>query len=320
MASRIHSNHKKSYRNMKKILPLLFILFTNALFSQQDPLFSQYMFNKLMVNPGYAGSRDALAVDAIYRYQWVSIPGSPKTFTASVHAPLRNPAIGLGFNMYADNIGATVNQGALATFAYKLIFPESNLSFGLQAGVKYSDILWSEINPYDTEDPLYGAEMKNRAVPDANFGIYYYSSRYYLGFSSKQLLQNQMGIVTVNGKDQYTKLLRHFYGMLGAALPVSDQIVFRPSILAKFVQHAPPQIDLNLSVLFANTVWLGASYRSEKAVSFMAEFNVTKNLRLGYAYDVWLNELQVYNKGSHEIRLGFDFEIFRSRMMTPRYF
>ncbi|MBK7174965.1 MAG: type IX secretion system membrane protein PorP/SprF [Bacteroidales bacterium] len=305
---------------MKKILPLVLMLITGTLQAQQDPLFSQYMFNKLAVNPAYAGSRDALTVDAIYRYQWVSMSGGPQTFSASVHAPLVNPHIGLGFNMYNDVIGATVNQGALATFAYRLIFPESKLSFGVQAGVKYSDILWSRINPYDTEDPLYRAEMRNKAVADANFGIYYYSSRYYLGLSSKQLLQNQMGIVTINGKDQFTKLLRHFYGMAGAALPISDEIVFRPSILAKFVQNAPPQIDLNLSLLFAEKIWIGASYRSEKAVSFMTEFNVSRKMRIGYAYDIWFNELQAYNKGSHEIRLGFDFDLFRSRMMTPRYF
>jgi len=305
---------------MKKLLSALFIFLAIQSFAQQDPLFSQYMFNKLSVNPGYAGSRDALAVDAIYRYQWVNIPGAPKTFSASVHSPLTNEHLGLGFNMYNDVIGATVNQGATATFAYRILFPSSRLSFGIQAGVKYSDILWSKVNPYDTEDPLYRAEMKNKAVPDANFGIYYFSSRYYIGLSSKQLLQNQMGIITVNGKDQFTKLLRHFYGMAGAALPVSDQVVFRPSILAKFVKNAPPQIDLNLSMLFANTFWIGASYRSEKAVSFMTEFNVTKSMRLGYAYDIWFNELQVHNKGSHEIRLGFDLDLRRNRMISPRYF
>jgi type IX secretion system PorP/SprF family membrane protein len=305
---------------MKKLLPVLLIILATEAFAQQDPLFSQYMFNKLAVNPGYAGSRDALTVDAIYRYQWVNIPGAPQTLTASVHAPLYNPHIGLGLNVYNDVIGATVNQGALATFAYRIIFPDAKLAFGIQAGVKYSDIRWNLVNPYDSEDPLYKAQMRNKAVPDANFGIYYYSDKYYVGLSSKQLFQNQMGIVTVNGKDEFTKLLRHFYGMAGAAFPITDGMVFRPSILAKFVQNAPPQLDLNLSLLMANTLWIGASYRTEKAVSLMAEFNISPKLRLGYAYDIWFNQLQAYNKGSHEIRLGFDFDIFHSRMMTPRYF
>jgi len=303
-----------------KFLAASLLMLSGSAYAQQDPLFSQYMFNKLAVNPAYAGSRDALTVDAIYRYQWVNIPGAPQTLSASVHAPLENPHIGLGLNVYSDVIGATVSQGAMATFAYRIIFPSSKLSFGLQAGLKYSDIYWSRVRPYDDGDPQYNSQLKNKAIPDANFGVYYYSNKYFVGVSSKQLFQNQMGIVSVNGNDEFTKLLRHFYGMAGAAFPISDQVVFRPSILAKFVQHAPPQMDLNASFLFANIFWLGASYRSENAVSFMAEFNLTNNLRLGYSYDIWFNELKSYNKGSHEIRLGFDFDIFRSRMLTPRYF
>lgn len=305
---------------MKKLLPVLLIVIAAQGFAQQDPLFSQYMFNKLSLNPAYAGSREILTVDALYRYQWVNIDGAPQTLSASIHTPLRNEHIGLGINVYHDAIGPTATQGALATFAYRILFPEGRLSFGIQAGIKYSDIFWSRINPYDLEDPLFRSQMKNRAVPDANFGIYYYSKKYYFGFSSKQLLQNQMSVVTVNGHDEFTKLLRHFYGMAGAAFPLSDGLVFRPSVLVKFVKNSPPQMDLNASFLISNTFWLGASYRTEKAISLMTEFNLSENLRLGYSYDLWLNELQAYNKGSHEIRLGFDFDMIKKRMLTPRYF
>jgi type IX secretion system PorP/SprF family membrane protein len=305
---------------MKKLLTALLIIMATRVFAQQDPLFSQYMFNKLAVNPAYAGSQEYLTLDALYRYQWVNIDGAPQTFSASVHSPLKNPHLGLGLNVYSDAIGPTISQGALATFAYRILFPDSKLSFGLQAGIKYTDIFWSKINPYDLEDPLFRTQMKNKAVPDANFGIYYYSKKYYVGLSSKQLLQNQMSVVKVNGKEEFTKLMRHFYGMAGAAFPISDQLVFRPSILVKFVVNAPPQMDLNASFLIAKTFWFGASYRTEKALSLMTEFRLSDNLRLGYSYDLWFNELNAYNKGSHEIRLGFDFDIFQKRMLTPRYF
>ncbi len=305
--------------HMKNSLTAFLLFLASLSFAQQDPLFSQYMFNKLAINPGYAGSRDVLTVDALYRYQWVNIDGSPRTFSASVHSPLRNQHIGLGLNVYSDVIGPSVMQGGLATFTYRILFPDAKLSFGLQAGVKYSDINWAMVKPFDMEDPSLVHQLKNKAVPDANFGIYYYSKKYFVGLSSKQLLQNQMSIVSVNGKDEFTKLLRHFYGMAGAAFPLSDQVVFRPSVLVKFVQNAPPQLDLNASFLFAGAFWLGASYRSEKALSLMTEFNITQSLRIGYSYDIWFNELGAYNKGSHEIRLGFDFDIF-ARMLTPRYF
>lgn len=305
---------------MKKLMTVLLIIMASATFAQQDPLFSQYMFNKLAVNPAYAGSREVLSADAIYRYQWVNIKGSPQTLCASVHTPLRNQHIGLGFNVYSDAIGPTINQGALATFAYRILFPDARLSFGLQAGIKYTDINWLKLNPYDLEDPLFKAQIRNKAVPDANFGVYYYSKHYYFGVSSKQLLQNQMNVVKVNGKEEFTKLLRHFYGMAGAAFVLNDNVVFRPSVLVKFVQHAPPQMDVNASFMINKTFWLGASYRTEQAMSFMTEFRITNTIRLGYSYDLWFNELATYNKGSHEVRLGFDLDIFEKKMLTPRYF
>ena len=306
---------------MKKLLIVLLILISGKLFAQQDPLFSQYMFNKLAVNPGYAGSREALSGEVINRWQWVGINGAPVTLSASIHSPLRNPHLGVGLTYYNDHLGPTTYQGALASFAYRIIFPKGKLSFGIQAGMKYSGIDWNDPNldPYSGSDPLLNAQVKNKVVPDANFGIYYYSENFYFGLSSKQLLQNQTAVVVVDGKNQFTKLLRHFYGIAGVAFPVSDNLVFRPSLLVKYVTHAPPQLDLNLSFLIGSSFWLGASYRTEKAVSLMTEIRVTPTVRIGYSYDIWLNELRAYNKGSHELRIGFDI-VRKSRMITPRYF
>jgi type IX secretion system PorP/SprF family membrane protein len=162
--------------------------------------------------------------------------------------------------------------------------------------------------------------MTKKIVPDANFGIYYYTANFYAGFSSQQLLQNQTMIVEdADGNAQFSTLLTHFYGMTGAAFPLGENVVFRPSLLAKYVKNAPAQLDINASFLFANTIWLGASYRTEKAISIMTEINVAQNFRIGYSYDMWLNELQANNKGSHEIRLSFDINVHK-RMLTPRYF
>lgn len=307
--------------NMKKLLLVLILLASTQLFAQQDPLFSQYMFNKLALNPGYAGSRDALTVDALYRYQWVNIDGAPKTLSASLHAPLRNPHIALGLTAYNDKIGPTNSTGAVATFAYRILFPNSKLSFGLQLGMKYASLDRSMFNAINEDDPYILYDLSNKVVPDANFGIYYYTDRYYIGISSKQLLQNQsMTVKYGDGKTEFFKLLAHFYGMAGVAIPLGDNVTFRPAVLAKFVQNAPAQVDLNASFLFNDLIWLGASYRSEKALALITELNITPNVRLGYSYDMWLNQLKTYNKGSHEIRLGFDFDVFSNRMRTPRYF
>ena len=178
----------------------------------------------------------------------------------------------------------------------------------------------SDLNTYDEQDPMMYSNIQKKVTPDANFGVYYYSQRFYAGLSTLHLFQNLSTMVQDSaGNSQYTKLVSHFYGMTGAAFPLGDKVVFRPSLLAKFVQNAPPQVDLNASFLFVNTLWLGLSYRTEKAISFITEVNIAQNFRIGYSYDIWLNELKIYNKGSHEIRLSYDFNV-GNRILSPRYF
>jgi len=308
---------------MKKILGFILLIITSMGFAQQDPLFTHYMFNKLALNPAYAGSRGVLSMDMIDRYQWVGIDGAPQTFSFGIHAPLRNEHIGIGLYAYRDALGPTVDQGVLAAYAYRIIFPTGSLAFGLQFGINYKDIDWSKLNPSDNNDLLLNSQVRNKIVPDADFGIYYYSDVFYLGVSSKHLLENEMVVATssVTGTSNFTKLLRHFYGTIGGVVFLSDQVAFKPSCLIKYVSNAPVQADFNASFLINNTLWLGASYRTEKAVGLMLDVNLSQNLHIGYSYDIWFNELLNQNKGSHEFRIGYDFDLHnKSRMITPRYF
>jgi len=304
---------------MKKLI-LIIVLFTGLSgFAQQDVLFSQYMFNKLTVNPGYAGSREVFSADMVYRYQWAGTDGAPRTFSLSMHAPLHNKYIAIGGYMYNDQIGPVVDQGALLTYAYRVNLPTGKLSFGLQAGVKYYTINWDMIHVEDPDFSFQG-DQKNKITPDANFGIYYYSNRMFAGISSKQLLQNEYGIVKLGDKRTYSKLLRHFYGMAGVAIPVSDKVIFRPSVLVKYVKDAPWQLDLNASFLINDLLWLGMTYRTDGDLVFLSELNIGRKYRLGYSYDMNIKDRIHYNSGSHEIRLGLDLDPPKNRILTPRYF
>jgi len=304
---------------MKKPVLILLLFASLAGFGQQDALFSQYMFNKLTVNPGYAGSREVMSADMVYRYQWVGIPGSPKTLTLGMHAPMRNDHIGLGGYIYSDQIGPEMNQGALFTYAYRINLPKGKLSFGLQGGVKYYSIDWAMVQVEDPDVSFQGDQV-NKFTPDANFGIYYYSNHLYAGISSKQLLQNEYGMVTVNGVKTYSRLMRHFYGIAGLAIPLTDNIIFRPSALVKYVDNAPWQLDLNASFLFNDLFWLGMAYRTDGDLVFLTEINISRKFRIGYSYDVNVKDMIHYNSGSHEIRLGLDLDLLKNRMYTPRYF
>jgi type IX secretion system PorP/SprF family membrane protein len=309
---------------MKKIIIIILLLTGSAAFAQQDPLFTQYMYNKLDLNPAYAGSQDLFAADMLTRIQWVGIQGAPRTISLTAHTPLNNPHIGLGFDAVLDELGPTVNYNVKGSFAYRVIFPTSKLCFGVAAGIAYEDIDWSQLNPKDMGDYELNNQVRNNVVPDVDFGIYYYGSQFYVGLSSKHLLQNQMVIESTtptNSNNTYTQLLRQFYGMAGGALPLGDNVVFMPSILCKYVQNAPFQTDFNASFMIHDVLTLGATYRTDAAVGLLAEVNITKNLIFGYSYDIWFNSLQSYNKGSHEIHLGCCFDIFnKDRMLTPRYF
>ncbi len=323
--NKLRNNEKQGFSgntklmHMKKILSALLLFCSLTVFAQQDPLFSHYMFNKLLVNPAYAGSREILTVELLDRYQWVGIDGAPKTITLSAHTSLRENKVGLGGFVFRDVLGPTINQGLMATYAYRIKTNNGWFSMGLQGGIKYFNFDWNMINTKYPDNTFYPEDVQ-KITPDFDLGFYYQTTRFFAGLSSKHLLENEYGWGEVDGKSSYSILARHFYVMSGFAVPLNDKMVFRPSVLAKYVQNAPTQFDFNASILFNDVFWLGMSYRTEKAVVFLTEFMISKKFRLGYSFDLYYNELQLHNSGSHEIRLGFDIDRNKSRMKTPRYF
>jgi type IX secretion system PorP/SprF family membrane protein len=311
----------KSEKNifMKRFLTVLLLVISFSAFGQQDPLFSQYMFNKLLVNPAYAGSRENLSIDILDRYQWVGIEGAPNTITLAAHSLLESKKVGLGLYVFRDELGPTINQGIMGTYAYRIQTRRGWFSFGIQGGIKYFNFDWNAINTRDPDYMFYPQDVE-KITPDVNLGIYYQTPKFFAGLSSKQLLENEYGVGESDGKTTFARLARHYYAMTGFAFPLNDKIIFRPSMLGKFVRNAPLQMDFNASFLFSDLFWVGASFRTEKAVVFLTEFRVTDFMRIGYSFDLYLNELQLHNKGSHEFRLGFDIATRKSRMKTPRYF
>jgi len=305
----------------RTVFTLLITMLGLGAFAQQDALFSQYMFNKLIINPAYAGSRDGLSMTLVGRRQWVGIEGAPQTLTFSIQSPLKNDNIGLGLYFYTDILGPYQASGAIGTFSYRLKLGRGHLAFGLQGGIKYNTFDITKISVPDESDAILTDGYSKKVIPDANFGIYYNTNRFYVGLSSKHLFEEEYGYIK-NTEDEsvYGTLIRHFYAMAGVAIPLSDNLVLRPSTLIKYAKNAPVQVDVNASLLIKNVLWLGASYRSKRAVVLLAEIVIAERLRIGYSYDIYLNEIQQYNKGSHEIMLEYNIPIIKNRMLTPRYF
>jgi len=166
---------------LKRSVIIFLAFFPALLFAQQDALFTQYMYTRLEFNPAYAGSHDGLSLDMLGRFQWTGIQGAPRTLCFTAHTPLPNQHLGLGMYVYMDQLGPTVDYNAMATFAYRILFPGSKLSFGVSAGIKYYDIDWNALNPKDASDPALSGQVRNKVVPDADFGIYYYARNYMPG-------------------------------------------------------------------------------------------------------------------------------------------
>lgn len=310
---------------MRKLFILIFGLAGLGALAQQDALYSQYMFNMLVINPAYSGSRDVLSTTACYRYQWVDVPGAPRTLTLSAHTPLRNERVALGLYVYNDEVGPLGDWGVITNYAYHLpVGEEMFLSFGLDFGIHKMSIDWSEANPADEDDYMIGNSEDGKIKPDANFGLYFYSEQFFVGVSSKHLFENSMTVDDVSGTYTFKSLARHFYLTGGVALPLGDFMVFKPSALLKYTVNAPINVDISTSFLFSKWFWLGASYRTQRnALVFFTEINLGSSLRLGYSYDTYISKFKGYNKGSHEIMLNYEFDLFQNRIMRDldvRYF
>lgn len=304
-----------------KILVMLLVLTSVSVTTtaQQAPMFTHYMNNTLVINPGYAGSRDALTVTALHRSQWVDFKGAPQTQTLTLHAPLRNEHIGLGLSVLNDKMRPTNNTSVMAAFAYKMRLNEkSNLSLGLSAGANMLQANLNTLSLDEQADPMFQQNVSNKVSPNVGFGVYYAMERFYAGISTPNLIQNSYS----DGNQQMGKEQRHYFVIMGSMFTLSKNLAFKPTTLIKVMPAAPIQVDLTASFIIGEKLLLGAMYRTEDAMGFLAGFNITDIFHMGYSYD-WSFGLSTgkYNKGSHELMLRYDFELFgKQQIHSPRYF
>ncbi len=287
-------------------------------YAQQDPHFSQYMFNGLVLNPAYAGSRDVLSTTLIYRNQWAGMDGAPKTGTFSIHAPSADQNHGFGLSFVSDNIGASSDATINLSYAYRIkVGKKARLALGLQGMVMNYKLATSEVRTGGPGDPAYTGQDVNLWMPNAGAGLYLNSDRYYAGFSVPHLISNKLN-GDVAGLD--SKRYMHSNLTAGAVFRLGNSVKFKPSFLLKMAPASPLSLDLNASFLFKEMLWLGVSYRTQDAVVFILELQATRQLRIGYAYDLNTSALNAYNSGSHELMIGFDFNFGKKSMISPRYF
>jgi type IX secretion system PorP/SprF family membrane protein len=307
---------------MKKILSFIFLLIAffgggKDIFAQQDPQYSQYMFNQLVINPAYAGSKEAISAATFLRSQWTGIDGAPQTETLTLHGPLRKKKVGLGVAIIADQIGPKQSIGVLGSYAYRLKLGKGKLSFGLRAGVYNYVYNWNDISYKDQQDVYNTHNRTSIIVPTADAGLYYYSNTFYAGISATHLYNGRLTSVSnLNGDD--AELSPHGFITVGKGWEISDQLTFNPSCLIKIAENSPASADVNLSFMFNQKLWLGVSVRSSKTLVLYTQIHATDRFKIGYAYDFGFNKIEIHGKGSHELMLSYDFQIYKSKILSPR--
>lgn len=287
--------------------------------AQQEPLYTQYMFNTVSVNPAYAGTRNAMNMLFISRLQWTGIDGAPKTHNFTMHTPLNNYKMGVGFSIVADSYGPVNNYYFNFNYAYRINLTEKiTLSMGIKGGIYNYYVDLNSINVGDV-DPSFGSNVEQKWQPNAGAGLYAYSDKWYAGFSVPKLIQTDIG--SSSSSNNLSALKQHYFLMAGYVFDINEAFKIKPSFITKMVNGAPPSTDITGQVIYQDTYWLGVSYRVEDALAFIANIQLNKQLMVGYSYDYTLSNLNSYSNGSHEIIISYDFDGFlKNKVISPRYF
>jgi len=291
---------------------------SHKLMAQQDPIFSKYMFNPLVINPAYAGSRETVSTVLVHRSQWVGFEGAPSTQTLSIHSPLAQKKLGVGFGIVRDQLGPSLNYGIHGSLAYRIKMGIGKFSMALRAAAYNYAFDWSLIDFKDSD-------QLNRKVsywlPSFDLGLRYHDRKFYAGLAFSHLNQptlvQKVGIDSINNPSE---LIPHINLNAGYAYKLSQDVVFKPSILINYATSGLYTADFNASVLLNSALWLGASYRTSKVLIAIVQYDVSNAISLGYSYDATLSRLRKQDSGSHEIFLRYEFELNKSKVLSPRYF
>ncbi len=307
------------------------VLISVVSFAQQNAQFGQYIFNQLIINPAYAGTKGDLNFQGIYSSQWTGLNGSPTTQSVSIEGPISS-SMGLGLHLINDQIGAQAQRSLYGSYAYKIRLNQNlRLSLGISAGASYFLLDGNKLIMQNEIDPAIPLNQVNTYRFDSKAGAFLYGKMFYVGFSISDLTAN-----TLSSQDlMVTGQASHYYITSGYIIKLSPSLRFKPSFMIKEDFKAPTNIDLSGFLLYNNRFWLGASVRtgakifntkeldnslrSRDALLFMTEINITENFRIGYAYTLTISSLKDYP--GHEILLGYYLSKKpKTKMFTTRYF
>lgn len=297
----------------------MLILIAVSVFGQRDALYYQYLYNYHVLNPAFTGIQEKPIFTLTDRYQWIGLDGAPNTITCSGQALLRNEKIGLGGYMYMDRLGPAIDFGIVTTYAYILKLPVGKLSLGLQFGFKQTRIDWQRLEMESLDDYYLMVQPQPLILPDANFGLYYYTPSFFIGFSTKHLFDKYLSSFYADRTNDDFIFDQNIYLYTGGFIKIRN-MVLKPSVLVKYWGDREWGADISTALKLNNLIWVGASYRTNtKSAVLLTELRVSSRLKIGYMFDSYLGDIGNYNVGSHEIKLSWDRQT-KKKTSVPLYF
>ncbi|WBX72065.1 PorP/SprF family type IX secretion system membrane protein [Tenacibaculum retecalamus] len=286
--------------------------------AQQDPQYTQYMYNTMSVNPAYAGSKGYGVITAIGRTQWVGFEGAPNTQNISYDTPIGYSGLGLGVNLMNDEIGPSREIYLDANLSYTIeTGDEGNFAFGLRLGGRLLNIDWSR-GKANQDEPIFGENI-NKFLPTVGAGIYYHKPEWYVGLSVPNILRMEHYDGNL-ANAQTTAIERmHFFFIAGYVYDINEDLKFKPAALVKAVSGAPLSLDISANFLFNEKFRAGIGWRWDDSISALLGFQVSDKLLIGYSYDLTTSNYNVTNSGTHEIMLQYDL-LRNTKFRSPRFF
>jgi len=321
---KMHIKSANIYLKVLFVIALCVIgLFNSKLFAQTEPMYSQYMYNMLGVNPAYAGNREALSLNFFQRNQWVGIKGAPKTTSISMDQSIKDGKLGWGIQVYDDRLGVEAASGLNGMLSTRIQVSEKGiLSGGLSLGMMNYRINLNDVNNRNNpNDPSFiSIDNPSKWNPSLGMGIYYNTDRFYAGLATPSILKARLASYENMITSIQTSNAFHLFANAGYVFVINEDVKLKPSTMIKMVSGAPIETDINLNVWLKDLLGFGASYRTGDAFVGMVELQATSNLRFGYAYDMPFNPLKYFTKGSHELMLRYEIGNFKTKIKSTRYF
>ena len=277
--------------------------------AQQDPLYTQYIDNLQVVNPGYVGSAKVGKVLLVSRDQWVSVQGAPVTRSLSYAMPAGSN-VGIGFSVMYDKIGPQKQTGVYFDYSYFLRLNDKfKLGMGLKGGVTFYRANLTDLITIDP-DPIYSRDIYKKFIPNLGIGLYAHSDNAYFGISIPKLIEN-----VISREDYQTNYVNreeiHLYAVAGGKFKLSPDFHMKASGMLQFVKNTPISLQTTVMGGFKEKIWLGGMVRFGDAFGIVAQFQATEKMLLGYSYDITTSELSVFSNGTHEIMFSYSLDLFK---------